>query len=76
MSLAVNFLQRAEAQQRKTFCFNLISLRDMCYESFTRSLFAVKIVENSKYNWRLIVEKLKGTITVRLVAACKQVFLV
>ena len=52
MSLVVNFLQRAEAQLRKTFCFNSISLRDLCYESFTRSLFAVKIIENSKYNWR------------------------
>ena len=52
MSLAVNFLQRGEAQQRKTFCFNFISLRDVCYESFIRSLFAVKIIENSKYSWR------------------------
>ena len=52
MSLAVNFLQRGEAQQRKAFCFNLISPRDVCYKSFNRSLFAVTIIENSKYNWR------------------------
>ena len=50
MSLAVNFLQRAEAQQRKTFCFNLISL--LSFFLFTSELIRFWILRS---NWvRLI----------------------